>query len=607
MRSGDDRGRESVTDVSRRLLEQAYPEMTPEWIQQQAELTLQRFNEAKPQQEVEESPAERPGPLPSEAGKPRIHLRPSAVLLLVAVVVVAVVAIVLPRRFADIFVEPGGMVGLAVAAVVAIAVTVVTFVRTRRTPLLSCRVRIDTPWTSDIGGLVRLQRPDETPIADPSVVVAHIKNLGGTRIEQNDYLAPITLSFPGREVVTVDVTESDPWDLQDKVPYDPGFRVDPDRIVLPKVPLRPNDSFKVMVVLSGTNAAHQYRTVTGGRLRNGLITNEQDPRRVRNTTILWGAAAALLAGAFVVVLLLNSTRPFITRPANFACVPGTLSVEGSSALGPAVTKSAGAYTALCSGAFINVDTFGTSIGLEDLKNTSPTGREQLLALSDGAADPQNRFPGLQPDALAVVPYTLVVNNSVDVDSLTIDQVRDIFTGKVTNWREITGKATDDQPIRVIGSTDTSGTRRTLEREVIGTESAPVGQAPPTSDSCLTPRPGVPGGTAIVCEQSTTDELVNKVSSVASSIGYADQSSVTSGMKRVRIDGRDGSLNDIQAGYPFWTVEYAYSNGELPPDSLAAAFKNYLSSSDVSRMLEELHYYPCQSDGPAVAQLCQRGR
>lgn len=607
MRSSDETGRESVAELSRRLLELSFPDKPDWWIAEQAHLAEQRVREARPHAVAPRSASWLVRFAADVVGR-RLRVRLWFLIAIIVLIAVTVLTILQPQSFARAFLETGGIVGLTTAAVMAFAITTVTFVRTRRAPLLSCRVRIDTAWNSDVGGLVQLYRPDSTAIENPGVVVARIKNLGGRAIERDDYRTPLTLRFPGREVVTVDVTESDPFDLQDKVPADPGFAVGPDRITLPRVPLKPNESFKLMVVLSGTKVGQEHRAIADGLLRKGTITTEQSPRRIRRTTILWGALTFVISGALAVVLLLNYASPFAKRPADLACVPGTLTVEGSSAFGLAATKSAGSYHVYCPGSTVNIYTPGSLVGLRDLDNSTPDERPQLLALSDGMADNQD-FPGLLPRPLAVVPYTFVVNDTVPVGSLTLDQVRAIFTGQVTRWSQITGNPRDTEEIRVIGRTDTSGTRRTLERHVLGTPDAPVVQAPPTSDTCLDRRSDVPGTAPVVCEQATTDELVNKVASVDFSIGYADMPDVlhAAGVKQIQVSGLSGTLTGIQRGYPFWTVEYVYSDGALPNNSLATAFSNYLASSDARVTITGFQYYPCQPGNLEVERLCHSGR
>ncbi|HET9254252.1 MAG TPA: substrate-binding domain-containing protein [Pseudonocardiaceae bacterium] len=384
-----------------------------------------------------------------------------------------------------------------------------------------------------------------------------------------------------------------------------------DRITLPTVPLQPGNSFKVMVLLSGTTAGEEHEVITAGELHKGVITTEQNRRKFKRVTdnritIMWRSLTFLIVGALAVVFLLNFASPFAKRPEGLVCVPGSLIVEGSSVFGLATTKSAGSHESFCTDSFITVKTPGSLDGLADLSRYDPgKDRRERLAFADGKADEQ-KFPGLTHNAVAIIPFTFVANNKVPVDELSLDQERAIFTGKVSRWSQITGKPEDSSEIHVIGRTDSSGTRHGMETYVLRGQQT---QAGVTSDSCEARRSGQETAPALVCEKHTTSELLNRVAKVDFAIGYADSSDVvqTTGVKQIRLDGRGAALDDIRAGYPFWTVEYLYSHGQLAAGSLSAAFANYLRGPEGHSMIFSFQYYACYPDDHRVTDLCSSGR
>jgi phosphate transport system substrate-binding protein len=201
----------------------------------------------------------------------------------------------------------------------------------------------------------------------------------------------------------------------------------------------------------------------------------------------------------------------------------------------------------------------------------------------------------------------VVHKDVPIEGLRLDQARNIFTGRVGTWSKITG---DPVEVRVVGRGEGSGTRLTLERHVLG---IPAQAAPtlPTSDDCEKRRQGAENADAIVCERGTTSDVLNRIAAVKNTIGYADVGDVTRkpGVKPISLNGQKADLDSIRDGYPFWTIEYVYSYGEVKDGSLAEAFIDYLSSyllavqNDAENSASQPDYFAC--DATLVRELCDR--
>lgn len=321
--------------------------------------------------------------------------------------------------------------------------------------------------------------------------------------------------------------------------------------------------------------------------------------------LLMFAGSMLLIGMLAVVSLLNYVRPSTTTPPGLVCVPGQLTVEGSSAFGGAAMTAASEYAVYCDESAVTVRPSGSLEGLNRLLDAPAADRPGRLVLSDGKV-PEVDFPGLVSHPVAVVPFTFVANDKAPVDNLTLDQARKIFTGEVSRWSEITGNPIDTAEIRVVGRAETSDTRHTLERHVLDIANTPIEQNGSTSESCDKRRQEDQQARAIVCERSSTQDVLNRVSAVDYAIGYADVPGVqeTAGVKQISLDGRDATFDGIRAGYPFWTVEYIYSYGELVAGSLATAFVNYLTSPEGTKELKRLGYFDCDS---SIAELCGNGR
>ncbi|MGW4487964.1 PstS family phosphate ABC transporter substrate-binding protein [Amycolatopsis sp. NPDC004368] len=590
MPASDPQPPQSVDELAKTLYQAAYPEKAddPGWVDEQVSIAVQRIDRAE-QAEPSTSPGAREltdAVINRAAPKPRKGPRVTAGVVLAVVALVALVLGITQRQWvAETTISGNGILGLSIAAVVAALATSVSYVRVRRRKILSCRVRIDAPFGVDIGETVRLEG-EHAAVTDPGVVVVRVKNTGGSRIEVADYVSPLALHFPGRRVISVDATEFEPAVLQRVISKLTDFTIDGDRVKLPAVQLEREHSFKLVIVLSGTKAGEKHQIAVEGLLRDGRITTREGKEKVGPGTLAWGGLTAICAGALAVVLLLNNVAPFTKLPHGVACEAGALSVEGSSAFGRAATELAGSYEAYCPGSAVKVGTPGSVEGLQRLHDGTID-----LALSDGKFDEPD-FAQFVPQQLAIVPFTLVASKNVPVDDLSLSDVQKIFTGRARVWSDITGNPRDTGVIRVAGRSTSSGTRRTLEKYLLGTT-----QAPATSDSCRDLRPGVPATAPIICEQGSTGDLIDRIATLGDAIGYADVSDVahSTTVKKISLGGRNATLDDIRGGYPFWTVEYVFSRGPLPSGSLAAAFRDYLVTPEARGAMAGFQYYACGAE------------
>ncbi|CAM3760123.1 hypothetical protein KIPE111705_23610 [Kibdelosporangium persicum] len=316
MATADHKPQQNVEDITRELLVAAYPEKDSSWIDEQATAAGQRITRAKQGQPSTAAAARRLSDTVVNRSAPR-STRPSQVPIGIGLAAVGVLAMVLGTTELQWVAETtnstaGIGVLLAVTAVASLG-TITSYARSRRERILSCRVRIDAPFGSELGETVRLEGERAT-VVDPGVVVVRVKNTGGTPIQPEDYISPLSLRFPGRKVFSVGATEFEPPELQRVLNALPGFTIEQDRVRLPMIGPDQGDSFKLMIVLSGTKAGKKHQVVVEGGLRDGRITTRAGKEKIRPDTLVWGGLTAICAGALAVVLLFNNVTPFIRLP-----------------------------------------------------------------------------------------------------------------------------------------------------------------------------------------------------------------------------------------------------------------------------------------------------
>lgn len=133
-----------------------------------------------------------------------------------------------------------------------------------------------------------------------------------------------------------------------------------------------------------------------------------------------------------------------------------LTVAGSTAFQPFAEKLAEQYMALHPEITITVQGGGSSVGIQSANSgAAQIGMADLVTLPDEAK-------GLTATVVARDGIAIVVNPKNPVQNLTTDQIRDIFNGKITNWKELGG---NDEAITVVSREAGSGTRSSFEQIV----------------------------------------------------------------------------------------------------------------------------------------------
>lgn len=233
-----------------------------------------------------------------------------------------------------------------------------------------------------------------------------------------------------------------------------------------------------------------------------------------------------------------------------------LTAVGSTALLPLVKQSAADYAAKHPDVKIEVSGGGSYVGIAQASSgAAQLGDSDVLAAGNS---------GLVDHKVAVVGFGIAVNPSAGVTNLSAKQIRDIFAGRVTNWKQVGGK---DQQIVVINRPRTSGTRAVFTATIMGVSK--ISESGLTEDS----------SGAVTTMVSTTPGAVTYVS-----LGYTKDKPVTV----VKVDGVAPSVQNIQSGkYPIWSYEHIFTKGKASPE--AEAFINFIAHND--DVLWKLGYIP----------------
>jgi phosphate transport system substrate-binding protein len=495
---------------------------------------------------------------------------------------------------------------------------------------LTFRVYVDHPAHGGTSSEVEL----------PWLAILRVRNSGFVPIRGADFNTPLTFTFPGRQVRGAEVIEHSgdsaarilpqhhpvaPAPVPARVPGrtgrlrawlsgaggpPPGGSGSNGPAATEEVQigedilLNRRDRFTLMIVLSGTPTDMRKKILQTGSLVGGKIVPEPPRRGPSTRSMLFGGLATLpLAGLLAGLLVSLGTPP------GSQCVSGSLELQGSTAFAPAAESIASQYMASCHAAHISVSGTGSVSGLNELAGEgahSSRAAASQIAMSDGPAPAGAAYKPLYGTPVGVIIFTLVVNRDTRVASLSTAQVGAIFAGTVTNWRQLGGPAL---PIRIVSRYPDSGTRRAFDQYVLHGATEPQ----PSSFDC-TDKNEIPDSPVIICEEPTTQALLQTVASVPGAIGYAESSDADSytgqGVQLVELNGLQDTFGDIGTGpgkYPFWTVEYLYTYGAPASGSLAGKFLTYMGTYTAKDLLRLEGYTPCV-DGPQnlMSTLCAPG-
>ncbi|WP_238598440.1 PstS family phosphate ABC transporter substrate-binding protein [Saccharothrix sp. ALI-22-I] len=469
-----------------------------------------------------------------------------------------------------------------------------------------------------------------------SIVVIRIRNTGNYDIDGEDFDKPLTFTFGDRVVWNARVSEAGSEQMKAEIRRSLQFfgtetgptEAAPVRASLPtvrermaqrvarwgglavaadppgepvwhgvrleKLALRRKQKFKLLVVLRepDSNPAGELGkdVKVVGDLGGAGIVHDERPERLITLPRLTGGLAALLAAVLVLVL----AWPPSSNDETVACASGTLKVVGSSVFMPTMATIAGQYEKACPDATITTSATGSIQGVREVVD----GGEDLLALSDGKQDVQGVFA----QQLAIVVYHVVVHSSVGLDSITVEQLRGIYAGVYTDWSQLRGGSS--LPIRVVGRGGESGTRELFEQRVLGGSESAL-----SSNDCRV-KDRAPDAPVIRCERDKNADVVREIGAVEGAIGYADAPSVaearkTNALVALSLGGKvfDAAAG-VEAGYPFWTVEYLYTRSQPAGDSLAGRFLAYVREHDAARVrMKDAGYLPCLTADGVPLDLC----
>lgn len=218
-----------------------------------------------------------------------------------------------------------------------------------------------------------------------------------------------------------------------------------------------------------------------------------------------------------------------------------ITAVGSTALLPLVKQSVADYHDRHPDVKISVSGGGSFVGIAQAQNGNADMGDSDVIAPGGS--------GLIIDhKVAVVGFGVIANPAAGVTGLKASQIRDIFAGRIANWKDVGGV---DQPIVVINRPRSSGTRSVFTQTLMGlSKIVETGLVEDSSGTVVTTVGSTPGAISYVA------------------LGYTRNRPVTV----LRIDGVTANEGDIRTGkYPVWSYEHIFTKSKNPAVEAFIAF------------------------------------
>ncbi|MEI6076254.1 MAG: phosphate ABC transporter substrate-binding protein [Verrucomicrobiota bacterium] len=252
---------------------------------------------------------------------------------------------------------------------------------------------------------------------------------------------------------------------------------------------------------------------------------------------------------------------------------GNITVKGSDTLVILAQKWAETYMAQHADTKIQVTGGGTGTGFAALQSqTTDLCDASRKAKPAEIANCLKVFHARPTEyKVALDGLSVYVNAENSIKELSLDQLKDIFTGKVKNWKDIGGA---DAPITVYSRENSSGTYEFFKEHVLkGQDFAASAQTMP--------------GTAAILQAVTKDK---------NGIGYGG-AAYGNGARHLLVKKDDSSPaidpteeNVLNGSYPIWRHLYVYVNPALDKGEISAYLK-WIRSDDGQKIVKDVGYYP----------------
>ena len=235
-----------------------------------------------------------------------------------------------------------------------------------------------------------------------------------------------------------------------------------------------------------------------------------------------------------------------------ATLSGTVNTNGSTSMESVMGYLTEGFKEVQPGITVNYTGSGSSAGVTGAQDGT-------CDIGLASRDLKDDETGVKAITVAKDGIAIIVNKDSKVEDLTVDQLRQMFTGEITNWSEVGG---DDGEIVLVGREAGSGTRDGFESIV------------DVKDSCKYAQ-----------ELTATGAVISAVEANPLAIGYASLSAIGDTVKAVTVGGVECSEETVKDGsYEVQRPFVFVTNDSVALSAQAQAFFDFAASTDAADLI-----------------------
>ena len=274
-------------------------------------------------------------------------------------------------------------------------------------------------------------------------------------------------------------------------------------------------------------------------------------KKIISIALIAVLALALLAGCGSSAAPATTTAPASEAPAELS---GTVATDGSTSMEKVIGALGEAFMEQNKGVTFTYNPTGSGSGITAVGE----GRCDI-GLSSRALKDDEKASGLKETVLALDGIAVIVNPANPVSDLDVETIAKIYTGEITNWKEVGG---NDAEIVLIGREAGSGTRDGFE------------SITDTKDSCKYRQ-----------ELTSTGDVITTVSTNPDAIGYASLAALKDNVKTLTVGGIAPTEDTVKDGsYVIQRPFVLVTKDGVELSTAAQAFFDYATSADVADLI-----------------------